>query len=80
MAAGAAVGASVARANTAVAYDAGVAAGAAAAYPMGAVYPALPAGCAYNPYGSAAYYTCGGAWFKPAYGANGVYYSVVPAP
>ena len=25
-------------------------------------------------------YNCGGTWFLPAYGANGVYYSVVPPP
>jgi hypothetical protein len=47
---------------------------------MGAIYPTLPAGCVYSPVGGASYYTCGGAWFSPAYGANGVYYRVVPAP
>ena len=26
------------------------------------------------------YYLCGNTWFKPSYGANGVYYRVVPAP
>jgi hypothetical protein len=26
------------------------------------------------------YYLCGNTWFKPAYGANGVFYTVVPAP
>jgi hypothetical protein len=85
LAAGTAIGASVASANTAAAtsaaYSAGVAAGAAAApaYSVGAVYPTLPSGCAYDPVGTTAYYNCGGAWFKPAYGANGVYYSVVAA-
>jgi hypothetical protein len=61
---------------------AGAAIGAAAArhYSMGAVYPVLPAGCAYSPYGGATYYSCNGAWFQPAYGANGTYYTVVPAP
>ena len=46
----------------------------------GTVYPVLPAGCAYNPYRGATYYTCNGAWFQPAYGANGMYYTVVPVP
>jgi hypothetical protein len=32
-----------------------------------------------NKYGTN-YYLLGNTWFKPAYGANGVYYSVVPAP
>jgi hypothetical protein len=26
------------------------------------------------------YYLSGNTWFKPAYGANGVYYTVVPTP
>jgi hypothetical protein len=26
------------------------------------------------------YYLCGNTWFQPNYGANGVYYKVVPAP
>jgi hypothetical protein len=26
------------------------------------------------------YYLYGNTWFKPSYGANGVYYRVVPAP
>jgi len=26
------------------------------------------------------YYLNGNTWFKPSYGANGVYYTVVPAP
>ena len=45
-----------------------------------AVYSALPAGCAYSPYGSLTYYHCYGSWFRPYYGANGTYYDVVPAP
>ena len=40
----------------------------------------VAAGCAYNPYRGATYYTCNGAWFQPAYGANGMYYTVVPVP
>jgi len=41
-------------------------------------YAALPAGCVYRPLPQE--YECGGTWFAPAYGANGVYYRVVPAP
>ena len=26
------------------------------------------------------YYLSGNTWFRPSYGANGVYYTVVPAP
>jgi hypothetical protein len=47
---------------------------------MGDVYPVLPAGCAYSPYNGGAYYNCGGTWFSPYYGANGMYYRVVPVP
>jgi hypothetical protein len=66
----------------AVGLVAGAAIGAAVAsrYTIGTVYPALPDGCAYTPYGGAVYYTCNGVWFAPAYGANGTYYNVVPAP
>ncbi len=60
---------------------AGAAVGAVAtAAAIGATYGYLPDGCAYSPYGGAAYYNCGGYWVRPAYGANGVYYTVVPAP
>ena len=56
-------------------------ANAAAAYAMGAVYGALPAGCITpNVSGGGTYYLCGNTWFSPAYGANGVHYTVVPAP
>ncbi|MFM0055949.1 hypothetical protein [Paraburkholderia phytofirmans] len=86
VAVGVAAGAAIASANTAAAtsnaYNAGVAAGAAAnpGFAMGAVYAVLPAGCvAPNVHGTT-YYLCGNTWFAPAYGANGVYYRVVPAP
>ncbi len=68
-----------ANANAANAYAAGVAAG--SGYMPGAVYAALPGGCSYAPMNGAAYYTCAGnVWFTPYYGANGMYYRVVPAP
>jgi hypothetical protein len=73
--AGVAVGAAVGVAAASAAN-----ANAAAAYAQGDVYAALPAGCAYSSYYGRAYYSCGGTWFNPAYGANGVYYRVVPPP
>lgn len=68
-AAGAAAGVAVGAAAAGAAY-------AASARP--ASYAALPGGCAYQPYAQA--YNCGAMWLAPAYGANGVYYRVVPAP
>jgi hypothetical protein len=76
LAAGTAIGAAGANAASANAYAAGVAAG--GGYAMGAIYPTLPAGCIYRPVLSV--YECGGTWLQAAYGANGVYYRVVPGP
>jgi hypothetical protein len=46
---------------------------------MGAICPSLPAGCTYRPLLST--YECGGGvWLSAAYGAQGAYYRVVPAP
>jgi hypothetical protein len=84
VAAGAVVGATVgavaasASANTAAAYSSGYAAGSAAGYALGVNYAVLPTGCAYQ--AGFNEYNCGGSWFRPAYGANGLYYTVVPAP
>ena len=91
LAAGAAVGvavadndAAVAATNNTNAYDAGVAAGVAAAStaaPAGAIYTTLPAtGCNPTTVDNTQLFNCGGVWFQPAYGANGVFYRVVPAP
>jgi len=84
---GMAAGAAVASANTAAAtsnaYAAGVAAGAASAapvYAMGVNYAVIPAGCTEPIVRGTSYYLCGNTWFKPMYGANGVYYRVVPTP
>ena len=52
---------------------------AAATWPVGVTYGYLPSGCTYQ-YVAGAYYQCPSGWLKPAYGANGLYYSVVPAP
>ena len=49
-------------------------------YVMGASYAALPGGAmAVNKNGKT-YYLSGNTWFLPAFGANGVHYTVVPAP
>ncbi len=53
---------------------------ASAAYAMGAIYTTLPAGCLHTTVSAASYYLCGNAWLQPTFGANGVYYRVVPAP
>jgi len=59
-------------------------AAAAARYPVGATYAALPSGCAYAPRGQYPFYSCGAGpavyWLAPAYGANVVFYQVVAAP
>ena len=69
-------------AATTTAYNAGVAAGSAAAtnYVMGVNYATIPAGCASPNVNGTTYFLCGNTWFQPAYGANGVYYHVVPTP
>ena len=43
-------------------------------------YATIPGGCATPNVQGQQYYLCGNTWFKPAYGANGVFYTVVPAP
>jgi hypothetical protein len=64
---GVAAGAAVANANRAV-------------YPLGVSYARVPAGAVMvNRYGTD-YYQVGDSWFRPFYGANGVYYTVVGAP
>ena len=40
----------------------------------------LPAGCISPQVAGGTYYLCANTWFRPSYGANGVYYRVVPAP
>jgi hypothetical protein len=91
---GAMAGAAVASTNTAAAtsnaYNAGYVAGAttappapahvSASYAMGGIYAVLPAGCMSPTVHGSTYYLCSNTWFQPAYGANGVYYRVVPAP
>jgi len=49
-------------------------------YVIGGIYPTLPAGCTQSGSGGGSYYSCNGTWFSASFGANGVYYRVVPAP
>jgi hypothetical protein len=56
------------------------ASGGSGSYPVGAIYATLPAGCMQPSGLGSTFYLCGNNWFKPSYGANGVYYRVVPAP
>jgi hypothetical protein len=74
--------AAAANANVAAANANAVAAGGytSVAYTMGGVYGALPTGCASPSVMGTTYYVCGNTWFQPSYGANGLYYRVVPAP
>src|SRR5271169_2912856 len=72
---------SAANANAAAANANVAAANANVTYEMGAVYGALPAGCITpSVSGGGTYYLCGNTWFSPSYGANGLYYRVVPTP
>ena len=62
-------------------YNAGYAAGQASNPPaQGITTTTLPAGCSMNASESGTFYVCGSTWYKPSYGANGVFYTVVPAP
>ncbi len=87
MAAGAAVASAGAAAATSNAYNAGVAAGAASTvrpasgtWVTGMSYSSLPPGSAAINKDGTTYYLSGNTWFAPAFGANGVYYTVVPTP
>ena len=80
VAVGATLGAAATSAASSNAYAAGYAAGS-SQYPIGSIYTTLPAGCTLSPAGGVSYYACGGGvWLSPGYGANGVYYRIVPAP
>jgi len=65
-------------------YNAGATTSSAAAatptYAVGQIAAKLPAGCITPTVQGTTYYLCGNTWFSAAYGANGVYYRVVPGP
>jgi hypothetical protein len=79
-----ATNAAVANANAAAANANAAAANAYTAthvnYAVGQMTAVLPAGCVTPQVNGKAYYLCGNTWFSAAYGANGVYYTVVPTP
>ena len=72
--------AGAAAAGAAVGAAATAAAVAASTWSVGATFAVLPAGCVYHRLILRAFYQCPAGWLKPAYGANGLYYTVVPAP
>jgi hypothetical protein len=47
---------------------------------VGQIVATLPVGCTGAQVQGGHYYVCGNTWFRPAFGANGVYYTVVPTP
>jgi hypothetical protein len=51
---------------------------AAGAYAIGTSLATLPGNCSYRDVYGAAYYVCGNTWLNPQYGANGLYYQVIP--
>lgn len=80
LAAGAAI-ASASSARAAGAYSSGYAAGTVnAPAAVGVNYANLPSGSVAVQKGGGTYYLNGNTWFQPEYGANGVYFRVVPAP
>ena len=77
--------AAVANANAAAANANAAAANANAAavnasYSMSEIVVAIPAGCAVPVVNGTTCYLCGNTWFTASYGANGVFYRVVPTP
>ena len=80
-----AAGVATGSANSAAAYQSGYAAGATttaapANWVTGASYASLPAGSMAVQKNGTTYYLNGNTWFQPAFGANGVHYTVVAAP
>ncbi len=72
--------AAAANANAAAANANAAAASAGRGYTMGEIVATVPAGCASPSVQGKTYYLCGDTWLSPSYGANGVYYRVVPTP
>ncbi|WP_097139769.1 MULTISPECIES: hypothetical protein [unclassified Pseudomonas] len=61
-------------------YSAGMMASAPPTMPMGSTFVSLPSGCGLRTVSGGTFYQCGNSWVRPAYGANGVFYTVVPMP
>jgi len=61
-------------------YSVGMSASAPPSMPMGTTFVSLPSGCGMRTVNRGTYYQCGSSWVRPAYGANGVFYTVVPMP
>jgi len=51
-----------------------------AALPVGAQVTTLPGVCSAVNVNNVMAYQCGTSWYRPFFGANGVYYQVVPPP
>jgi hypothetical protein len=64
----------IAAGAAAVAAGAAIGAAATAPYAVGSVVVSVPPGCAYQNTNGINYYVCGGTWFQPFYGNNGLYY------
>jgi hypothetical protein len=47
---------------------------------VGSTVVSLPGGCKEATVGGTRYYGCAGTYYRPHFGANGVYYTVVPNP
>jgi hypothetical protein len=78
--AGVAAGAAAATVPPATPVAPVVVAPASGSWVMGMSYATLPAGSMSISKNGNTYYLNGNTWFQPAYGANGVYYKVVPTP
>lgn len=49
-------------------------------YPIGTSIAVLPPSASFIEQGGVSYYQVGNTWYRPAYGANGVFYTVVAPP
>ena len=47
---------------------------------VGTQVASLPGGCERMTVNGTTYYQCGSSWYKPGFGADGVYYQAVPVP
>src|SRR5271169_247906 len=72
--------AAAANANAAAGNANAAAAAANMSYTMGEIVATIPAGCAVPVVNGTTYYLCGNTWFTASYGANGIFYRVVPTP